>query len=428
VTDPKAPPTAASPANSRLPAMLAAEVFEECLHAVPTIDLRDIGARLLAPFVRAAGARRGSLMLVNPATGKLRVVAGLGIDLDLIGRDIEWRPSSISEWVFRKRQGLVLNGDVKQEGLLGTSGGSIESAICVPLENDDSVIGVVNVSCDSGSASFTEADMLAVKEMLPPVTAAIERALHANQSSLHTRQLEAASGLTGRTLLKPGCYEARNFELGYARLSSSHQGGAVCERVPLANGGHVLVALEPRADGADGLLTAAFVQGVFSTCAASEKSASAIAMRLNAELCSRQPGKGATGAWIGHLSPSGQLSSCNASYTSPLWVPADDSPITALNSNGPHLGGEARARWDDEQVRMLPGDLLVAASAGALGARNVTGQPFGPSRLIECVSEYRRQSLETLTAGVVRAVTAWTGRPVPIDDLTVLAVRFTPGN
>jgi Stage II sporulation protein E (SpoIIE) len=317
---------------------------------------------------------------------------------------------------------------VKQEGLQGTSGGAIESAICVPLENDDSVIGVVNLSCDSSMPPFNDADMLAVKDMLPPVTAAIERALHANQSSLHTRQLEAASGLTGRTLLKPGSYEARNFELGYARIPSSHQGGAICERVPLANGGHVLMAAEPRADGADGLLSAAFLQGVFAASAAAEKSAASLATRLNAELCSRQPGKGETGTWIGQLSSSGQLSSCNASYAPPLWVPADDSPITVLNSNGPPLGGDARARWDEEQVRLLPGDLLVVASAGALGARNVTGQPFGPSRLIECVNEHRRQSLDTLTAGVLRAVTAWSGRPVPIDDLTVLAVRFTPGN
>jgi hypothetical protein len=367
-------------------------------------------------------------MLVNPDTGKLRIVAALGLSHELIGRDVEWRPSSISEWVFRKRQGLVLNGDVKQEGLQGTSGGSIESAICVPLENDDCVIGVVNLSCDGQTPPFNDVDMLAVKDMLPPVTAAIERALHANQSSTHTRQLEATTGLAGRTLLKLGSYEARNFEIGYARISSSHRGGAVCERVPLANGGHVLIALEPRADGADGLLTAAFAQGIFAASAAGEKSAATLATRINAELCSRQPGKGETDAWIGQLSPSGQLFSCNASYAPPLWVPADDSPITVLNSNGPPLGSDARARWDDEQVRLLPGDVLVAASAGALGARNVTGQPFGPSRLSECVNEYRRQSLDTLTAGVLRAVTAWSGRPVPIDDLTVLAVRFTPGN
>ena len=164
-----------SASQSRLPASLSAELFEESLHAVPTIDLRDIGARLLAPLVRATGARRASMMLVNPDTGKLRIVAGLGLSPEYIARDVDWRPSSISEWVFRKRQGLVLNGSVKQEGLVGTAEGIIESAMCVPLETDTQALGVINVASTGSGPAFTDADMHAVRGMLPPVAAAIER-------------------------------------------------------------------------------------------------------------------------------------------------------------------------------------------------------------------------------------------------------------
>jgi len=91
------------------------------------------------------------------------------------------------------------------------------------------------------------------------------------------------------------------------------------------------------------------------------------------------------------------------------------------------VGMDARGQWDEEQVRLLPGDLVLAVSAGVLGARNVTGQPFGPARLAECVEEHRRQPLDSMTEGVVRSVLEWAGRPVPIDDLSVLAVRFAPG-
>ena len=110
--DPRIEP-APPPGLTRLPPTLAAELFEESINTVPTIDLRDIGARLLAPLVRATGARRASLMLVNPDTGKLRIVAGLGLNAELIGRDVDWRPSSIAEWVFRKRQGLGACGVVR---------------------------------------------------------------------------------------------------------------------------------------------------------------------------------------------------------------------------------------------------------------------------------------------------------------------------
>ncbi len=398
------------------------------MQAVPTIDLRDIGARLLAPLVRATGARRASLMLVNPDTGKLRIVAGLGLNAELIGRDVDWRPSSIAEWVFRKRQGLVLNGTVKHEGLVGTGEGIIDSAMCVPLEGEESALGVLNVASTGTGPAFTESDMIAVHGMLPPVGAAIERALHANLCSRNSRQLLAARGLKDRTLLAPGRYEGRNYELGFARISSAREGGAICERVPLASGGHVLLALDPRATGVDALLSAAFVQGVFAASAPTERSAAALATRMNGELCARLAGLGEMGAWIGQLSPNGQLTSCTAGYAAPLWVPADDSPLAHLGSGGPMIGAESRARWEEEQVRLLPGDMVITVSSGVLGARNVTGQPFGPARLSECVAERRRQPLDSLTEGIVRAVVSWTGRPVPTDDLSVLAVRFAPGD
>jgi hypothetical protein len=330
--------------------------------------------------------------------------------------------------VFRKRQGLVLNGTVNQDGLVGTSSGNIESAMCVPLESDDQVIGVLNLASGGNSAPFQEDLMRSLMSILPPVAAAVERALHANQCSRNTDQIYATRGLAGRTLLAPGRYEGRNYEMGYSRLSCIREGAALCERVPLANGGHVLMATDPRADGVDALLGVAFVQGVFAAIAPAEKSAAAIVARMNTELCSRLSGRGEMGIWIGMLSPSGQLTSCAAGYAPPLWVPGDDSPAAQLQSGGPMVGADPAAHWEEETVRVLPGDVVAAVSSGVLGARNVMGQPFGPSRMEEYVKEYRRQPMDAVSSGVLGGVLAWSGRPVPIADLCVLAIRFSPGD
>jgi len=420
--------TTAPAAGRRLPPSLAAELLEQSLSCVPTIDLRDVGARLLAPLVNATQATRASLMLVNPDTGKLRIVAALGLSRELIGHDVEWRPSSISEWVFRKRQGLVLNGAVKQEGLVGTAGNNVESAMCVPLEVDDQVIGVLNLASGGHTPPFHDEVMEALVAILPPVAAAVERALHANMCSRNTEQLVASRGLVGRTLLKPGLYEGRNYEMGYARLSCSREGGAACERVPLPTGGHVLMAVDPRADGLEALLAVAFAQGVFAALAPTERSASAIVARINTELCTRLPGHGEMGIWIGLLSPSGQVTSCAAGYAPPLWLPGDDTPVAQLQSGGAVVGADPSGHWDEETVRLLPGDVLAAVSSGVLGARNVTAQPFGPSRIEESIRERRRQPMDAVADGLVRGVLAWSGRPVPIADLCALTVRFSPGN
>ncbi|HTR96377.1 MAG TPA: GAF domain-containing SpoIIE family protein phosphatase [Candidatus Acidoferrales bacterium] len=428
MTDRPTPSTASPPAGSRLPAGLSAEMLEQSLQAVPTIDLRDIGARLMAPLVHATGATRASLMLVNPDTGKLRIVAGMGLAPELIGKDIEWRPNSIAEWVFRKRQGLVLNGAIKREGLVGTAEGQIESAMSVPLEGDQGPIGVLNLACTGGATAFRDEEMIEVCALLPPVAAAIERALYANLCSRYSDQVEVVRGLAGRTLLAPGRHEARNFEIGLARRSSVREGGVLCERVPLTNGGHVLLAMEPRSEGVDALLTSAFTQGVFSACAAGERSAAGLMARLNAELCVRLSGRGEMAAWIGQFEPNGQLTSCAAGCSPPLWLPGDDAPATSLPGGGPMLGADPGAHWDEEQVRLLRGDRVTVVSTGVLGARNVMGQPFGPARLTEYLNELRHRSLDTATLEIVDAVTAWSGRPVPIDDLSVLIVRFSPGS
>lgn len=415
-------------AGTSIPPTLAAELLEQSLLVAPTLDLRDVGARLLAPLVNATHASRASLMIVNPETGRLRVVAGLGIRPEIIGRDAEWRPNSISEWVFRKRQGLVLNGTVKGEDLSGSSDEAIESALCVPLEFGAQILGVLNLARMSPAPVFADADLPVIRDMLPPVAAALERACRANLSLDLARQVRAASGLEHHAILRRGAHEARHYEFGYARVSSALEGGAVAERVPHANGGHSVLATDVSGRGADALLGAAWTLGLFTASASADRSAAGTAARMNAEMWQRSEGSITAPSWTAQLAPTGHVASCNAGYPAPLWVPSDDSPVVRLESGGPALGSQAQAPWNEEQVRLLPGDLVVAASPGVLSARNVTGQPFGHERLAECVCEMRRHPIEAIAKTVLDEVRAWSGREIPVDDVSVLVLRYRPGD
>lgn len=426
MNDPRPLPTPAAESAAALPATLAAEMLEQSLLVAPTFDLRDVGAQLLSPLLRSTGAKRASLMLVNPETGRLRIVAGVGIPADLIGRDTQWRPNSISEWVYRKRRGLVLNGEVKNDSFTGSSETVIESAICVPLETDHGVLGVLNLARTAPAPVFSEPEMQALRDILPPVAAAIERAAQMARAEQLAAQLEGASGLGSHALLQPGAHESRQYEFGYARRASALEGGDTCERLPLANGSHALFAADVSGEGVDAVVTAAYTLGLFVGAAALERDPAALATRLNGELFQRLGGDSTVTGWFAALSPAGQLTSCNAGYPAPLWVPSDDSAVVRLATGGPALGSAAFAKWDEEHVRLLAGDIVVAVSDGVLLAQNVTGQPFGDERLIETVTECRRQPLERLVHDVLEHVIAWTGRERPTDDLSVLAVRYRP--
>ena len=47
----------------------------------------------------------------------------------------------------------------------------IESAICVPLETDHGVLGVLNLARTAPAPVFSEPEMQALRDILPPVAA-----------------------------------------------------------------------------------------------------------------------------------------------------------------------------------------------------------------------------------------------------------------
>ncbi len=406
-----------------LPATLAADLLGECVQVVPTLDLRDIGARLLAPLVAATRAHRASLMVVHPDSGRLRIVAGLGIRPDLIGQEVEWRPQSISEWVFRRGEGLVLQGEVRTDALQGTGESGVDSSMCVPLMGPSGTIGVINLARRAEQPPFRDDERLAVEAVLPPLTAALERTLLAQRARRFALQLESPS--LG-SLVTDGRTRLQHHELGFARARSVHRAGDQADRVAHSHAIHSLLVTDAAGDGVEAALTTAFVQGAFVAGASPERTLSGLMAQLNSALHARAGGGGTAAAWMATLSPSGQLSHCSAAYPAPLWVPSDDSPVCRLAGSGPALGSDAQGRWDEEQIRMLPGDLVLVVSDGLLAARNRLQQPFGEERVIEAASGYRREPLDRLARGLVEQAMAHTGRPDPVDDLQVLAIRFAP--
>lgn len=407
---------------SRLSPALAAELLEVCLQVVPTLDLRDIGARMLAPLASATRAHRASLMIVNPASGRLRIVAGLGIRPELIACDLEWRPNSIAEWVFRRREGLVLQGEVRTEALQGSAEGGIDSSLCMPLIGDSGSIGVLNLARSSPEPAFNEAERTEIERLLPPMAAAIERTLRAQRAESYASQLEAEPLASH---ISSGRIQLRHHELGFARVASGVRSGDLAERVVHGNGADSLIVTDASGDGVEAALTTAFVQGAFVAGASPERTLSGLVAQLNAALHARTTGS-SMALWTALLSPSGQLTACNAAYPAPLWIPNDDSPVCRLGQGGPAIGAEAQGRWDEEQVRLLPGDLLVVLSDGLLDARNVMNVPFGEDRVIEVAAEYRREPLDRLARALVDRVREYSGRPIPVDDLQVLVLRFAP--
>lgn len=395
----------------------------------PVPDLETVAANQLRSLIEWTGAARGSILLLDPASGRLAIVAAVGLRAGLLGRQSAPRPRSISEWVFRNRRGLILNGELRDqrfEGSAPTEG--IESALSLPLLADGVPIGVANLARLSPAPMFGEEEMAALEPRLTPVAGGLASMSRARAALRELDRLALRANGSGSAQLPPGTSELRRYDLALTYRPAAVPAGDLCERVPHAGGDQSLLMLDPPGLGGLAAATAAFIQGVFVALAAPEHSAAGIAARLGAEVHQRLGPQRSTAAWVGQLSGGGELSYCNAGHAPPLWIPADGSRITRLDRGGPLLGSLPAAPYEEERLRLLPGDILLVASDGVLDARGPADQPFGTARLAELVTSLQGLTPERLAQGVIKAVIEYSGRPVPTDDLTVLALRFHPGD
>jgi sigma-B regulation protein RsbU (phosphoserine phosphatase) len=229
------------------------------------------------------------------------------------------------------------------------------------------------------------------------------------------------------TLLPPGVTAGRDYDFGLTHRPGLRPGGDLCERVPHDTGGNSVLMVDVAGNGAPAIATAALVQGLFIATASPRRSSAGSVAQINGELFARSGPRGCLTLWTARFDRGGEFTSCCAGYSSPFWVPADGGVVQRLTSGGPPAGAIHHYPFEEEHGRLLPGDLILGVSNGVFRAEDYAGNEFGEARVLELLEERRRDPLDRLGAALCDAALAFGGRPGPVDDLVVLAVRYAPG-
>jgi phosphoserine phosphatase RsbU/P len=123
------------------------------------------------------------------------------------------------------------------------------------------------------------------------------------------------------------------------------------------------------------------------------------------------------------LSPDGSLTYSNAGHNPPYLVRA--SGIRRLEKGGLIVGAFEEVRFEEECLRLEPGDVLVAFSDGITEARNVGDHEFGEERLLSCVQQNRELAPIDLVSRLLGTVQQFSAGTAQGDDLTVLVLRYS---
>lgn len=127
------------------------------------LELDDVLRMILRSSLDLLGAQEGSVMLLEEGTDSLVVAVAEAGDRDIEGSVVQ-AGRGVSGWVAKNREPILISGKAPSEFFkdLGETERSIISAVSVPLIDDDTLFGVLNVNDMSGTREFTEYDLRAI--------------------------------------------------------------------------------------------------------------------------------------------------------------------------------------------------------------------------------------------------------------------------
>lgn len=123
----------------------------------------------------------------------------------------------------------------------------------------------------------------------------------------------------------------------------------------------------------------------------------------------------------------GLLRYTNAGHNAPLLLRHNQGGATSiierLETGGTVLGLFSEAEYEEAELKLDSGDLLVACTDGAIEAHNPQGEEFGEDRLAELLLESAHLTALEIERLILKAVKDWTGGTDQEDDLTLVVIR-----
>jgi sigma-B regulation protein RsbU (phosphoserine phosphatase) len=388
----------------------------------PLSELFQFLVELVSDVVRAD--RSVILQREHPDDPELTVKAvryggsGLGGEI-VVSRSIAWK-------TVEERQ-AILTGDamhdprfMEQQSIIRQR---IHSAMCVPLWNENEVLGLLYVDNIAAQLPFTEED-LRLLTLIGHLAAVKIRETEAYEEAEHNRQLQEdlrrAAGIQ-QGLLPPEPLILEPFEIAGRNLPSQNVGGDYFDFIECEDG-RICVGLgDVAGKGMSAALLMANLHASIRAQVETGRPLPAMVARINRSIHQAVKGQRFITLVLVTLDlKDGKLEYVNAGHNPPILLRADGS-VERLETGGFLLGVFPEAAYEAAPLQLHSGDLLILYSDGVTEAMDAEGTEFGDERLIDFLGENRALAVEDLVDALIRRVGEYAGKPG--DDVTVAAIR-----
>lgn len=400
--------------NAVAAALITHYPLEELVRVV--IDL----ARQAVPAERAA-----LLLRSRDSAGELEIEATHGY-----GEGQEVRISrTIIEEVLEQRK-AVLTVDAASDERFGQAHSiliqGITSILCVPLWDNEQVIGLLYLDSRIARATFGERDLRLAALIANLAAVKIQNVLLLDEQ-LEKRRMEEQLALGAkiqRGLLPSEDPTVPGYDIAGANRSCYEIGGDYYDYVRREDGRWSLVIADISGKGVGAALLMAVLQASFRTLVRTGARPAALMAQLNEVLIENSPSNKFATVFYAELDPAGhRLEYVNGGHNPGLFYDPRSGTVQELGATGPLVGLVPAAAYVSRDLELPPGSRLLLYTDGVTEMEDAAGEELGTAPLVELLRhEPRATSGDLLAAIRLRLAELAAGAPAA-DDTTVVAVR-----
>ena len=399
--------------------------------------LDEVLALVLDAAIEISGAERAFIMLAD-LEGGLEFKLARGRDKHKLTDSTFATSRKIPEEVYRTGTTRVV-ADLLDGGFadvhMGTVALGIRNVVCVPLNyvhyvesaearGGDSRIGVLYLDSREKGTLLSASTRAGLETLAAEASVAIENArLYREklEKAKMEQEMKIAAEIQQALLPKPraslGFVEAHA-----ASIPCRSIGGDFFDYVDEPNSAFGFTVGDVAGKGPPAALMSALMQGMFASHAILSEGPAAAVTVMNRALCRRGLESRFVTLMFGVVSPDGQMTYCNAGHNPPVVIGLNG--VKRLDVGGPVVGLLEFAPYDQETVRLEPGDTIIIFSDGVSEALNSAGEEFGDDRLLAVVEHAGKQPAAEIVDRLVAAVREFTRGAPQSDDITAMAVRY----
>jgi len=373
---------------------------------------------------------RGVLMLKDEATQQLEPKV-----IKIMNGALRTQSIFVSQTIIKtalERNSAILISDIQSDEQLRAQASvvqaQIHSAMCVPLWNNQDIIGLIYCDRVSLLEQFTEDDLRLLTLLANLAAVKIENA-RLYEESLKMIQMERELALAvqiQKNFLPREEPAFAPYDISGGTRACYHVGGDYYDFIPIDEDRLGIVIADVAGVGVSAALLMASLRGALHEKFPTTYNLSELTAGLNDFVYTSSDSHCFISFFLAVVDRrKNELAYVNAGHNPPVLVGPKGSP-RLLEGTGLCLGMFPDQIYGEKTVPLDPGDILCLYTDGIVESRKDKKEEFGEERLIEIVKDSRSLPAKSILEKIFEDVFAFGGCADVSDDMTLVIVKRNP--